>query len=78
MAVLQDTRMSEPEALQSIAAIAEWVRDEAPGDGADCGDVIRRLNALTARIDHEAISDREAEVLFDQVFDLLKASPADG
>lgn len=47
VAVLPDSQMTDQEALQNIAAIAEWVMEEAPGARPDCGDVIRRLHRMT-------------------------------
>jgi len=37
VAGLADSQMTDQEALETIAAIAEWVLDEAPGARADCG-----------------------------------------
>lgn len=74
MAVLPDSRMTDQEALAEIAAIAEWVMEEAPGARADCGEVVRRLNALTARVDIEALDDREALGLFGEVLGALETS----
>jgi len=72
VAVLQDSQMSDQEALQMIAAIAEWVRDEEPAGGTECGGVIRQLNAMTADIDFEGLDDREAVVLFNDVLAILR------
>ena len=69
---LEDSQMSDQEALQSIAAIAEWVLDEAPGARADCGDVVRRLERMTAGVDFEALGDREAQALFGDVLGVLE------
>lgn len=74
MAVLPDSRLTDQEALQTIAAIAEWVREEAPGARADCGDVIRRLHALTAAVDFEGLADQDAAGLFHDVIRTLRAS----
>jgi hypothetical protein len=72
VATLDDSRMSDQEALGSIAAIAEWVLDEAPGARADCGDVVRRLERMTAGVDVEALGDREAQALFGEVLAVLE------
>lgn len=74
MAVLPDSRLTDQEALQTIAAIAEWVREEAPSPRADCGDVTRRLHALTAAVDFEGLSDQDEAGLFHDVIRTLRAS----
>ncbi len=74
MAGLEGGRMSDQEALQSIAAIAEWVMEEAPGARADCGDVVRRLERMTAGVDFETLGDREAQGLFGDVLDVLEGT----
>ena len=76
MAGLEDSRMTDQEALAGIAAIAGWVVDEAPGARADCGDVVRRLARMTAGVDFEAMGDREAQGLFDAVLDVLRGAAA--
>lgn len=72
VAVLPDSQMTDQEALQNIAAIAEWVREEAPGARADCGDVIRRLHALTAAVDLDGLDDQDAAGLFHDVIRTLE------
>lgn len=74
VAGLEDSQMTDQEALQSIAAIAEWVLEEAPGARADCGDVVRRLERMTAGVDFEALGDREAQVLFGEVLGVLEGA----
>lgn len=74
VAVLPDSQMTEQEALQTIAAIAEWVRKEAPGARADCGDVIRSLHTLTAGVDLEDLDDQNAANLFHDVISTLETS----
>lgn len=69
--------MTDQEALQNISAIAEWVREEAPGARAECGDVIRLLHEMTAGVDFDALNDREALRRFAQVLGALEASDAD-
>jgi hypothetical protein len=71
VAGLEGGRMSDQEALQSIAAIAEWVMEEAPGARADCGEVVRRLERMTAGVDFETLGDREAQGLFGAVLGVL-------
>ncbi len=71
VAVLENSQMKDQEALQTIAAIAEWVAEEEPGALADCGDVIRRINAVTGSADFEEMDDREALRLFGRVLDTL-------
>jgi len=76
VAVLQDSQMTEQEALQAIAAIADWVLEETPGDrGAACADVVRRLDAMTQTVDFDGLGDRDAIALFDDVLGLLKSHP---
>ncbi len=77
VAVLPNSQMTDQEALQNIAAIAEWVRDEAPRAGADCGDVIGQLHRLTAGVDVEALDDRQAVDLFAEVLGALQTSDRD-
>ena len=72
VATLDDSRMSDQEALGSIAAIAEWVLETAPGARADCGEVVRRLERMTAGVDVEALGDREAQALFGEVMAVLQ------
>ena len=76
VATLQDSQMSDQEALQTIAAIAGWVAEEGAAERADCGDVIRDLNTLTGSADLDSLDDREALHLFDQVLATL-TRPAD-
>ena len=77
VAVLPDSQMSDQEALQNIAAIAEWVIEEAPGARPDCGDVIRQLHRLTVGVDVEVLADREALQLFSEVLGALETSDQD-
>ena len=72
VAGLEGSRMSDQEALVEIAAIAEWVLDEAPGARADCGAVVRRLERMTAGVDFETLEDRAAQDLFGEVLAVLK------
>lgn len=74
VAGLEGSRMSDQEALAEIAAIAEWVLEEAPGARADCGEVVRRLEQMTAGVDFEALADREAQALFGEVAGVLKGA----
>ena len=71
VAGLEGGQMTDQEALQSIAAIAEWVLDAAPGARADCGEVVRRLERMTAGVDFDALGDREAQGIFGVVLGLL-------
>lgn len=77
VAVLPDSQMTDQEALQNIAAIAEWVMEEAPEARPDCGDVIRRLHRMTEGVDVEALDDRQAVELFSEVLGALEESDAD-
>lgn len=72
VASLADSQMTDQEALEAISAIAEWVSEETSGEQPDCGSVIRRLNAMTAQVDFDALNDREALVLFRSVQDALR------
>lgn len=66
-AALQDSPMTDQEALHTLAAIAAWVQTEAPADGAACGTVIDLLVDLTAGIDIDALDDAQAMTLFRQI-----------
>lgn len=66
-AALQDSPMTDQEALHTLAAIAAWVQTEAPADGAACGTVIDLLVDLTAGIDIDALGDAQAMTLFRQI-----------
>lgn len=74
VAVLPDSQMTDQEALLTIAAIAQWVREEAPGARADCGDVIRQLYALTSSVDLEDLDDQDAADMFRDVISTLEIS----
>jgi hypothetical protein len=74
VAVLPDSRMTDQEALQNIASIAEWTRQEAPGATAECGNLIRTLSEMTAGVDFDALGDREALDLFSGVLCALETS----
>ena len=76
VAISDGTQMTDQEALQTFAAIAEWVREEAPADGAPCSDTVRTLNTLTASKDFDAMSDWEAMKLFAAVLETLHLSDA--
>lgn len=73
VAILDDSQMTDQEALQTISAIAEWVDEEAPDERAECGEVIRRLHAMTASVDFETLDDPHATALFSEVLDALRA-----
>jgi len=75
VAGLEGGQMTDQEALQSIAAIAEWVLEEA-GARADCGEVVRRLERMTAGVDFDALGDRKAQALFGEVLGVLEGSGA--
>lgn len=74
VATLQGSQMSDHDALQAIAAIAAWVMEDAPSKGADCGKVVRQLNAMTGAVDLDALDDQEAVALFGDVLKTLKMS----
>ena len=74
VAGLEGGQMSDQEALASIAAIAEWVLDERKAGVADCGEVVRRLERMTAGVDFEALGDREAQGLFGEVLGVLEGA----
>lgn len=71
VAGLENSRMTDQEALQTMSAIADWVAQAAPGARADCGDVVRSIRDLTARTDLQTLDDRSALDLFARVLDLL-------
>lgn len=74
VAGLEGGQMTDQEALGSIAAIAEWVLETAPGARADCGAVVRRLERMTAGVDVEALDDRAAQALFGEVLAVLEGA----
>mgnify|MGYP003637101510 CR=1 FL=1 len=78
VAFLEDSQMTDQEALQAIAAIAEWVSEAAPADGPDCRDAIRRVNALTESVRWESLGDHEALDLFSQVLQILAVARREG
>ncbi len=71
VATLENSRMTEQEALQTMSDIADGVAQTAPGARADCGDVVRSLRDLTARTGLQTLDDRSALDLFARVLDLL-------
>lgn len=73
VAVLQDSQMTDQEALQMIGAIADWVWAEDGGAAADCSGVIRRLHQLTSGVDLDRLDDPEAVALFGQVQEALSS-----
>ncbi len=76
VAGLQDSQMTDQEALQAMAAIADWVIEETPAARAACGDVIRELAALTEGVAFETLDDRTAQDLFTGVLGSLQRSRA--
>ena len=66
-AALQDSPMTDQEALHTLAAIAAWVQAEAPTDGATCGAVVDLLVDLTAGVDIDALDDAQALTLFRRI-----------
>lgn len=72
-AALQDSPMSDQEALHTLAAIAAWVRTETPTDGAACEAVIELLVELTADVDIDALDDAQAIALFNRIEKTLAA-----
>lgn len=66
-AALQDSPMTDQEALSTLAAIAAWVQSEAPTDSAACGTVIDLLVDLTAGVDIDALDDAQALTLFRRI-----------
>ncbi|MGH7021848.1 MAG: DUF6894 family protein [Brevundimonas sp.] len=66
-AALQDSPMSDQEALHTLAAIAAWVQTKAPADGAACGAVIDLLVNLTVGVDIDALDDAQATTLFRRI-----------
>lgn len=72
VAVLDGSPMAEQEALQTIAAIADWVSEAAPLEKAGCGERIHTLNALTDGVDFETLDDRAAVDLFHAVLGTLQ------
>ena len=77
LAVLPDSQMTDQEALQNIGAIAEWVREEAPGAQPDCGSIIQRLHELMSDLAVEALDDQAALDLFAEVLGALESAGPD-
>ena len=69
---LQGAQMSDQEALQTIAAIAGWAAETTSLAPTDCGEVIRRVDALIGQPDLEAMDDSAALVLFRDVSAFLE------
>lgn len=76
VAALADSQMTDQEALQTIAAISGWVREEAPDGGIACGGVVKRIHQLTASTDFETLDDQAAVALFSEVMKVLEAPSA--
>ncbi len=74
VAVLQDSQMSDQEALEIIGAIAGWVDDASERSRENCGLVVHRIHALIGTTDVEALTDREAGFLLSQVAFALEGS----
>jgi hypothetical protein len=71
VALLDGALMTEQDALHSIAAIAEWVVADRPD--ADCGDLVRRLDAIVGPVDIDQLDDREAVDLFHSIDLMLRS-----
>lgn len=78
VALLDDAQISEQESLQTIAAIAGWAAEDTGSSPPDCGDVIRRLDAVIGAADIETLDDRSAMDLFRTVIALLQTRAAPG
>ena len=74
VALLDNAQISEQESLQTIAAIAGWAAEEGGFAPPDCGDMIRRLDAVIGEADIQALDDRTATELFQSVIALLQNS----
>ena len=78
VAMLDGSELRDREALQMIAAIAEWIDEDGATDRADCSDRIHRLHAMTAAVDFDGLSDAEAMRLFGAVRGALAGQAASG
>ena len=78
VAMLEGSQLSDQEALQMIAAIAEWSDEDGATDRADCRDRIHRLHAMTAALDFATLGDAEAVRLFGAVRRTLEDQAASG
>lgn len=76
VALLDNAQISEQESLQTIAAIAGWAVEDTDSASPDCGDVIRRLDAMIGEADIETMDDRTAMEVFRNVTALLKDDSA--
>lgn len=77
VAVLDDSQMSEPEALESIAAIAAWVRTEPDATGRACRQAIVQLHALTTGVDFDRLEDAQVHARFNQVLAVIRGGDAE-
>lgn len=68
---LQDSQMTEAEAVAAIAAIAVWASVEGPTGGAACGRIMQRLGGALGNVELEELDDHQAGRLFDQVVEAL-------
>ncbi len=64
VSVLDDRQMSELEALESIAAIASWVRAEPGVQGRACRAAIIQIHGLTAGADVDQLDEAQVHAQF--------------
>lgn len=67
VAVLQDSQMSDQEALEIIGAIAGWVDKASDRSRENCGRVVHRIHEIIGTSDVDTLTDREAGLLLSQV-----------
>lgn len=72
MAVLDDSQMSELEALETISAIASWVRTEPAASGRACRDTIHHIHNLTVGGDIDGLDDAQVHVQFRRVLAAIR------
>lgn len=72
VAVLENSQMTEAEALETIAAIAAWMRAEPGVHSRACRDAIGDIHRLTAGVDFDELEDREVHARFQAVLGTIQ------
>lgn len=74
VAVLADSQMTEAEALESIAAIALWVRADTGAQSRDCRDTIADIHQLTRDADIDRLDDAQVHARFRSVLQAIQGA----
>lgn len=75
--LLDGAQMSEQEALEMMAAIADWAVGDSRKAPRECSDALRRVDAMIGQADIEHMDDHAAVALFRKVTALFKDGDAD-